>query len=108
MKIFTKQWARKMRTEGVELVNAKTVRKLAGIHWTINRRARIKAAILANAVNGKVDVVRKGRDCDCYDYTYRFLIDVPTSIVAFMKAEHDHEQSLDGTEIRWFEEPMAN
>jgi hypothetical protein len=77
------------------------------IHGIINRRAEIVAAWKYYAVGGRIDIHREGRDCDHTAYHSVYSIDVPISVVAWVRDEAEHRSWLDGPERVWFAAPSG-
>lgn len=58
-------------TGAVEAWRLKVLNSYAdGVHKRINERAALHALLQRNAVNGKVQLIESGRDCDCVEYTH--------------------------------------
>lgn len=69
--------------------------RIADVHFSINRRERLARAISGKVEDGRVGIIRCGRDCDCSDYVHRYTVEV-TSLVRFWCDEVQHDDFLDG------------
>jgi hypothetical protein len=77
--------------------------KLKNVDFRINERAGYARRFAEVAENGRVALCRSGMDCDCTQYRTTTHMDVPVSLFAFVRSEHEHERWLDGTESVWFD-----
>jgi hypothetical protein len=78
-------------------------RRLKNVDYRINERAEWAAAFAKFGRGGKVALCRSGMDCDCTQYSHVTHMDVPKSLFAFIKAEEEHREWLDGPESTWLE-----
>lgn len=85
--------------------NRKATRALSGVHFTLNERAAYRARFDAVAREGKVGVIVSGMDCDCTQYRYERVIDVPVSMVSYLKAVEDDAAYLDGPQSTYYVDP---
>lgn len=79
--------------------------RLKQVDFAINERAGYARQIAKNAEGGRIAVCRSGMDCDCVQYSHVTHIDVPVSLFAYVRNEHEHEQYLDGPESSSFGKP---
>lgn len=85
--------------------NRDALRRLKNVDHRINERAEWADAFYWHARDGKVALIREGMDCDCTQYRHVSHIDVPKSLVAFVRDEEEHRRWLDGTERTWVDSP---
>jgi hypothetical protein len=102
------KFARTIRLNGGKIANREAIRALKPVHFAINERAGIAARIAECAVDGKIQLVRSGMDCDCTKYLHSTTISAPTSIFQFQRDENKHREWLDGTENTWLERPSED
>jgi hypothetical protein len=98
MTISRKKWKQLAR-------HIKPVGNTKPIDHAINYRANLVTALDAATENGRVAICRSGMDCDSVQYSSEDVIDRPRNIIAFLKAEGEHERWLDGPESTWFDKP---
>ena len=82
--------------------------RVPAIHSRITERGNARARFAAMAENGLVAICRSGMDCDCTQYSSVRIEPVPVSIVAWLKAEDEHNQWLDGPESMWIDAPSSH
>lgn len=78
---------------------------LAEVHARINERAAFADRFAAVQIGGKVGYIVSGMDCDCTQYHREGIMDVPASLVAFVKDLDEHYQWLDGPESTYYVRP---
>lgn len=112
------KWRKSLRSSGAWerwlftiACNARAERKergeqpLAHVHYAINHRAELWDDITRHARDGKVGYVRSGMDCDCTQYRYEGVIDLPAGALIHQREVDHHEQYLDGPENTWYRDP---
>jgi hypothetical protein len=67
-------------------------------HDPLRHRARIRSRIDACTQDGMIAIHRSGRDCDGVHSWSVTHIPAPVSVLAFLKAEDEHNSWLDGPE----------
>lgn len=85
-----------------------TQHSIAAVHHQINERAQWEARFRRSQENGRVALIRSGMDCDCTQYYRVSHIDVPTSLVAWVRNEDHHQEWLDGPESTSIGKPSEN
>lgn len=78
------------------------------VHNSINARAALWAKINEHAVNGRVGRVTAGMDCDCTQYRYEAVIDVPKGAMVAIREEESWYDSSDGYAQRWYRSPLES
>jgi hypothetical protein len=88
-----RSWARKARLNGVKFFNAKAVRSLKDVDYSINAKYELAYHIEKYAVNGKIGIIWDCMDCDCAQWTVGQVVDATV-----MGLKHMIESAYDDAE----------
>lgn len=58
-------FVKQARRNGVEFQNREAIRRLRGVHWSINDREALRRQMALYVVDGEIGVVIDSMDCDC-------------------------------------------
>jgi hypothetical protein len=79
--------------------------RVSNVDRTINERAQYRAILDRCVEDGKIGVLRSGRDCDCVSYDSSRIVDAPSGAVAFQREEDEHYSWLEGPESTSWAKP---
>ena len=100
-KKFRKLYVQLLRDGRFRSPNAST-KPIAEVHYTIHDRAWCREQLDKYWRDGKIGLHRSGMDCDCTQYSYSMVVEMPNSAFMMCRDETRHHEFLDGPEsTRW-------
>lgn len=100
-----KAWVRYTRVQGYKFFNAKAVRALKDVDWSIEERNTIQHQIAKYVQNGKVGIIWDSMDCDCCRSTYGNVANA--SLMSLMRTIHRAYDDAEGPVNYSFCEPQV-
>jgi hypothetical protein len=100
-------YTRKQRRAILRVVRI-TLRLNGGVDDELAAKWSLRQHIDACTEDGKIAVCRSGMDCDCTQYASVRIVPAPLSVLAWVKAEDEHQRWLDGHESTWIDKPSSH